>query len=137
MSLQTFSRRTVRAVLVGGAALAIAAPAASARFDTGAAQSARCPAPPPSSIAASAGGRYATLRAVCANGGTAAAEGEREAYAVNDRAVPAAPKPEVSAATASFDWASAAIGAAISGGLLLLLLAAVRRRSTAPTAVSG
>jgi hypothetical protein len=131
MNFQTFSRQTVRVVVVGAAALAILAPAAFARFDDGSlasdspvAESPRCPAPPPSSIAASAGERYATWRAACANRGTALAS---------------APQPVVSEATASFDWAAAAIGAAVAGGSLLLLLSAVtlRRHTAARTTVSG
>jgi hypothetical protein len=126
MSLQTFSRRTRRAVVIGGAALAIAAPGASA-------QATRCPAPPPSSIAAPASEGYTTWRAACASDGTALTESERfanprAAYAINDRALPPDPKPVATEAPAGFDWASAAIGATIAGGSLLLLGAAVRLR---------
>jgi hypothetical protein len=45
----------------------------------------------------------------------------------------------VTEASEALDWRSAAIGAAVCGGLLLLLLAAVglRRHTAARTAVSG
>lgn len=107
--------------LAGVLALAlIAAPAASARFDTGAStvyppadRSVPLVAPPPSSIAASEGRRYEQLRA---------------AGASDDTPLPAAPTPVITEAPGEFDWFSAGIGAAIAAGLGLLIAASARVR---------
>jgi hypothetical protein len=106
----------------------VAAPAASARVDTGARtvyppveRSVPWVAPPPSSIAASEGRRYEALRRPAAT----------------DDAPPAAvPKPVVTEAPRDFDWFSAAVGAAIAAGLSLLAVAAagLRRQRTARVA---
>jgi hypothetical protein len=110
------ARRTLAGVT---AAVMIAAPAAQARpIDTVQPGRAAHVAPPPSSIAQSAGAEYADLRAQNPTPG-------------NTPTVESRPAVKPASAPGGFDWTSAAIGAAVAAGLALVSWTALGRPRTA------
>ena len=110
------ARRTLAGVT---AAVMIAAPAAQARpIDYVQPGRSAHVAPPPSSIAQSAGIEYGDLRAQTPDAG-------------RTRPVESPPIVETRSAQGGFDWTSAGIGAAIAAGLALVSWTALGMRRTA------
>jgi hypothetical protein len=119
---RTFKTSSIAVALVGAALASVAlAPGATAipYEDFRSPGVVDAVAPPPSSIAASAGDAYQALRAPDARDAALA----QERYLSSYGATVSQPVADKSPASDGFDWTSAAIGAAAGAGLLLVLIA--------------